>query len=550
MTDGRPNDRGGGHAFTVATGILVSRIFGFLRQWIFARYLGNSGAAAAFAAATRIPNVLQNLLGEGSLSASFIPAYTGLRTQGKDAEASALAGTVFGLLSLVVGVIVALGVSFAGPLVNALAPGFSGHERELTIALVRLTFPATGFLVGSAWCLGILNSHRQFRLPYLAPVAWNVVIIAALLAFRHRDQASLIRLVGIAYVAGCVLQFGIQLPASLRALRTFFPWANVRTPAVKQVIRGFLPTVLTRGVVQVSAWVDLILASLTTSAAVSAMNYVQAIAMLPVSLFGMAIAAAELPELSAEVARGELAGREAVVSARLQIALERMSFFIAPSAVAFLLLGECLSGLLLESNRYGPNDSRFAWYFLIGCGLALPAQTAGRLYASAFYAFGDTKTPLRFAAVRVAVGVVIGTYAVLILPDQLAFPKELGAVFLTATTGCTAWLEWFLLRRALALQKGVIAAVPRLGRTYGAALTAGVVAIGIKVIMGAAFGTKTLTIWGGGFLSPPQLPSIPANLLILGGFCITYGGVALGLQVRHAQLLFRWFLKPRGSKSR
>ena len=183
-----PAQKSGRSAALVAAGILLSRLVGLVRQKLFAHYLGNGLEAAAFAAATRIPNVLQNLLGEGVLSASFIPVYAGLRAKKNDDEARRVAGAVFGLLAVVVAVMVAAGVLAAPLLVEVIAPGYQGPARELTIRLVRLIFPGTGVLVLSAWCLGILNSHKKFFLSYAAPVVWNGCIIAALVLARGEQQ--------------------------------------------------------------------------------------------------------------------------------------------------------------------------------------------------------------------------------------------------------------------------------------------------------------------------------------------------------------------------
>src|ERR1051325_8660234 len=167
-------------AFLVGAGILLSRIVGVIRQRVFAYFLGASDAMDAFNAAFRIPNFLQNVFGEGALSASFIPVYAKLLAHDDEEEADRVAWSVFTLLALVVSVLVLTGVLATPLLINAIAPGFSGEKRALTEQLVRIFFPGAGLLVLSAWCLGVLNSHRRFFLSYTAPVVWNVTLIAAL----------------------------------------------------------------------------------------------------------------------------------------------------------------------------------------------------------------------------------------------------------------------------------------------------------------------------------------------------------------------------------
>ena len=162
----------------VALGILASRVVGLVRMRVLGHYLGVGDAADAFAAAFRIPNLLQNLFGEGALSASFIPVYARLLGAGNEVEARKVARAVGGLLALVVAVLVLLGVLATPFLIDVIAPGFDGAKRELTIRLVRIFFPGAGLFVMSAWCLGVLNSHGKFFLSYAAPVVWNLSMIA------------------------------------------------------------------------------------------------------------------------------------------------------------------------------------------------------------------------------------------------------------------------------------------------------------------------------------------------------------------------------------
>src|SRR6266849_5366239 len=179
MTSATPNGTAkparprAGFALLVAAGILLSRIAGLIRERVFAHYLGNSAAAGAFKAGLKIPNFLQNLFGEGVLSASFIPVYARLIAK-NDEE---LAGRVVGVIA-------------APWIIDLIAPGFHGEVRALTIRVVQILFPATGLLVMSAWCLGVLNSHRKFFLSYVAPVFWNAAMIATLVFFGRRTSQS------------------------------------------------------------------------------------------------------------------------------------------------------------------------------------------------------------------------------------------------------------------------------------------------------------------------------------------------------------------------
>src|SRR5919199_6543843 len=210
----------GKHAFLVMAGILLSRIVGLVRQRVMAHFFGTTDVADAFNIALRIPNFLQNVFGEGALSASFIPVYASLLAHDEEREADHVASAVFSILALVTSALVALGVLFTPYLISVIALGYHGAERELTITLVRIFFPSTGLLVLSAWCLGVLNSHRRFFLSYTAPVLWNLAIIFTLIFFGRRGGggAALGQLaVYTAWgsVAGSALQFGVLLPIAL-----------------------------------------------------------------------------------------------------------------------------------------------------------------------------------------------------------------------------------------------------------------------------------------------------------------------------------------------
>lgn len=535
------------NATLVALGILASRLMGLVRQKLFAHYLGNGLEAAAFAAATRIPNVLQNLLGEGVLSASFIPSYAGLRAQGRDDDAKALAGAIFGLLSLLVAALVAAGLLGAPWLVSVIAPGYQGEARALTIALVRIIFPGTGVLVLSAWCLGVLNSHKRFFLSYAAPVVWNGAILVVLVVLRDAAPDPLIRAVAWATVVGSVLQFAVQLPAVVRLLGRFDPRPGLGAPGVADVLKGFVPAVAARGVVQVSAYVDTAFATLLTERAVAALSYAQTIALLPVSLFGMAISAAELPDMSADAEKAE-AERNQALFARLEAGLGRLAFFVVPSAVAFVALGDVIAAVLLQSGRFTSVDSRLVWFILTGAGVALFAQTSGRLYSSAFYALKDTRTPLRFAALRVAVGIGLGYYAVRVLPAQLGLDAELGVAAITATTGVSAWLEATLLRRALTRRLGRLPQLgPIVAKVAVAALAAGAVGLGVKWALGAwlGFDAQAPGEWGGPLPLPPLGSPLLVAPVVLGSFGLAYGAVALALGVPQAKAVAGRLLRRR-----
>ncbi|HUP04665.1 MAG TPA: murein biosynthesis integral membrane protein MurJ, partial [Bryobacteraceae bacterium] len=336
-----PPERSGRHAFLVATGIFLSRVVGLVRQYVFSHYFGlRSDAADAFNQAFRIPNLLQNLFGEGALSASFIPVYSRLLAEGDEPEAGRVAGAVAAILALVTSAIVLLGVLATPIFIDVIAAGFHGAKRELTIRVVRILFPGAGLLVMSAWCLGILNSHRKFFLSYTAPVFWNFAMIGALVEFGGRmAESNLAIALAWASVAGSALQFGVQAPVVWRLVRRLVIRPDTASGNVREAIRNFVPVFFSRGVVQISAFADAMLAGLLPyTGAVTGLANAQTLYTLPVSLFGMSVSAAELPAMSS--ALGDEAEIASQLRGRLNKGLRQIAFFIVPSAMAFLALGD------------------------------------------------------------------------------------------------------------------------------------------------------------------------------------------------------------------
>ncbi len=530
-----------GFAGLVAAGILLSRLTGLVREKVFAHYFGNTDAAGVFKAAIRIPNFLQNMLGEGVLSASFIPVYARLLAEGDEELAGRVAGIIATLLALVVAIFVLVGVIFTPYLLWAIAPGFKGDVRDLTILVVRILFPGIGLLVMYAWCIGIMNSHGKFFLAYVAPVLMNIAMIATMVIFARRvtDQTSLVIALAWGTVVGAGLQLGLQIPFVFRYAKHMRFVIDTTLAPVREILRNFTPVVVGRGVVQLSAWLDNLLASLLSTGAVSALGYAQTISLLPVSLFGMSVAAAELPQMSRVIGSDEEIF--ATLRKRMERGLRQIAFFVVPSVVAFIAIGNAIVAALYQGGAFRSDDTLFVWYILIGSTVGLLAVTLGRLYSSAFYALRDTRTPLRFAMLRVALTGALGwIFAIPLRPlliDALRFAhvplpmiqgstKPLGAIALTATAGIAGWLEFLLLRRALGRRIGPIP----LSRGYLARLWTSAIAAGAAGAAFYAFITPRLAPY-----LPPILPHIRDGLIVCGVFGVIYFSAAILLGVPEAR---------------
>ena len=500
----------------VAAGILLSRIAGLVRDRVFAYYFGSSDAADAFRAAFRIPNFLQNLFGEGVLSASFIPVYAHLLARGKEEEADQVASAVFCLLSLVLSCLVIVGV-FATPLlIDAIAPGFEGAKRELTLSLVRILFPGAALLALSAWCLGILNSHRRFFISYTAPVAWNLVMIASLVGFGGRlGQFPLAQALAWGSVVGSAVQFGVQLPQVAHLIRRFRLSMGRGVESVQTVIRNFVPVFISRGVVQISAYVDALLASFLPTGALASLVYAQTLYTLPVSLFGMSVSAAELPNFSSAI--GEADDVNTYLRNRLNVGLRQIAFFVVPSAMAFLALGDVIAGAIYQTGQFGRSDSVYVWAILAGSAIGLLATTLGRLYASMYYSLKDTRTPLGYAIVRVCLTAGLGYLFAIPLPPLLGLSPRWGVVGLTTSAGLCGWLELALLRNSLK---------ERIGKT--GLPGSFVLKLWTAATIGAAAG------WAGKWMMDISHP-IPLAIVSLGLYGAVYLGIAVAFHVPEAR---------------
>ena len=548
----------------VSAGILLSRVSGLVRERVVGHFLGLSPAANAFAYAFRIPNVLQNLLGEGVLSASFIPVHVGLLDAGREADARRLAGTVLGLLASVAGGAALLMVLLADPLAVVLVPGKDGAFQDLVASLLRIVAPGLALLVVSAWCLGVLNSHRRFFLSYVAPVVWNlaqiVLLVAAGLVLLDDVTrpcgpdpglgcaadpdvlASLARALAWGTLVGGALQVLLQLPAVRRLAPGVRPRLGPIGPDVRAVVRAFVPVVTGRGVVQLATFVDLVLASLLAGAALATLQKVTILAVLPVSLFGMAVAAAELPELSSAGARDLAAVRR-----RVDTGLERAAFYVLPTVVGFVVLGDVLVAALFRSGAFGPAESRLVWLVLLGATAGLLATTSSRLLQSVLYGGGDTRSPARIAIVRVVLASLVGVAlmfqldrvelleggalalasgadlpalgplpaAVRDVPDQF----RLGALGLTIGSAVGAVVEYRLLRELVERRTGGRVRIG--GPTRARLLLAGAV--------GAVAAVLVRPVVTG--LSP-----VPGGLVAVGAVAVAHigAGIALGLDEARA----------------
>jgi putative peptidoglycan lipid II flippase len=514
-------ERGGGgrQAAQVAAGIFLTRVLGYVRERVTAYYLGNGAAADAIRVALRVPNAIRNLLGEGTLSASFIPVYAALNERADKSAARALAGAVAGLLLVAAGVLALVGIGFAPALTTALAPGLAPETRALTVVLMRLLFPMSGLMVLSAWCLGVLNTHRRFFLPYAAPALWNVAAIVALAgagtwlvspALPVDEQLGRLAL-ALAWgtVAGGVLQVAVQLPVCWRLLHGVALRVSTAPAGVRDVLVAWAPLVLGAGVAQLSSLVDTFLGSLAGEGGVSSLVYAQLIQVLPISLFGTSVAAVSLPELSRD-AVGAMPNDQ--LRARIALGFRRIVFFVLPSSFAFVALGPVLVAALFQTGRFGRSDTLTVGGVLAAYGVGLLGQATVKLFASGFYALRDTRTPAKIASFS------------LLLSSALAYVlmRRYGPAGIALGSSLGAWVNVVLHVRDLNRRVGRVLAFAE-WRAFAAAL------LGSAVAAGAGAGSASLAA---------ALGPVPQGIVVLAIFGTVYA--ALTIALRHPDAVRSW----------
>ncbi len=556
-SSGAPQASGG--AARVGLGILASRILGLVRDAVIAGFQGVGALPDVVTAAFRAPNALQNLLGDQALSASFIPVYSRMIEQGRRREAGALAGAAFGLLFVVMGAVSLLGVILAPWWVRLVLPGFAGDAAavaagtavtdrlELTIAAVRISFPMVAAITLSAWSLGVLNSHRRFLLPYIAPCFWNAAIIGWVWYVAVRTtggEADRIEALALAAcwggLVGGLLQFAVQLPSVLRVTGGLRPSLSLRASGMRKTLSALGPAIAGRGVVQLGGYVDLLLASLLAVGAPAALFYGQRLYLLPISLFGVSVAAAELPELAR--LRGDRRERTENAATRTMHSLSAMSFLVVPTFVGYLALGFGIVGAIYRRGEFEIVDNWLVFLVLAAYSLGLLASSASRLLQSVFFSLGDTRSPAGIAAMRLAVAAGVG-FVLMMLLDRLAVGDALPSAWLgdmaeakeTLRLGAvglalgSAVGSWFELTRLLARLRSRDVLVTSPWRAWRRHLPLAIFCLAPWAA------TQTLV---------PGPPWLAGSVPVL-GFASTYLVAAQMRGLPEAQALWRWLRETR-----
>lgn len=385
---------------------LASRILGYVRDMLIASHFGTGIYAAAFFAAFRIPNLFRYLLGEGALSASFIPVFTDCLHKSSREEAWQLAMAIFNLLFLVLTGITLLGTLGAPLIARVIVPGFAPDQVELTANLLRILFPFLLFIGLAALAMSILNSFKHFAFPAMAPMVLNLAMIISLIFFVKSQSPEGIRVLSLSVLLGGWGQLLIQVPILRKKGMPARLMTVFRHPEVKKVVLLMGPAALGLAVYQINIVVDTIFGSyesIVGEGAIAALYYGNRLMQLPLAIFGIAIATAIFPTMAGQVSRAKIDK----LKETLLLALKMAFFLIIPSSVGLIVLGRPLVSLLFERNAFDVGSVQDTVTALSYYSLGLFAYAGVHITGRAFYSLQDTKTPVKVACLTLLINIVL-----------------------------------------------------------------------------------------------------------------------------------------------
>ncbi|MBU6422124.1 MAG: murein biosynthesis integral membrane protein MurJ [Gammaproteobacteria bacterium] len=428
----------------------LSRILGFARDVVLARYFGAGAVMDAFFVAFKIPNFLRRTFGEGAFSLAFVPVISEYKTTREHDEVKELADRVAGSLGLVLLVVTVIGVIAAPVLVWIFAPGFSVHESkyELTVAMVRITFPYLLFISLTAFAGGILNTYGRFGVPAFTPVLLNIILIAAAIWLApHMHNPGMALAWGV-FIAG-VVQLAFQMPFLLRLKLMPRPRLSEGHEAVRRILKLMLPALFGSSVTQINLVVDTIIASFLATGSVSWLYYSDRLMEFPLGVFSIALSTVILPTLAQQFAAKSSAG----FSATLDWALRLAVVVAIPAAVGLFFLAGPLLVTLFNYGHFNAYDSRMAQASLMAYAIGLMGFTLVKVFSPGFYARQDSRTPVKIGVISVVANIVLNL--IITIPwamSGLAAPHAGLALSTSLAAFINAWLLYHGLRRTQAYQ--------------------------------------------------------------------------------------------------
>ncbi len=512
-------------AGTVMVAFVLSSLTGLLRQILVAGAFGTQADIEAFNAANRVSETLFNLIAGGALASAFLPAFTGLLTQGDKREAWRLASAIFNLILLVVSIASLVAAIFAPWIVRyILAPGFAADpaKEALTISLLRLMLPSAAIFAISGLMMAILNSHQIFFLPALAPAMYQIGLIFGVLVLA--PQMGIYGL-GWGVLIGASLHLLVQIPLLLRLKGTYTPILGLENANVREVGRLMLPRLLGVAAVQLNFWVNTRLASRMVEGSVTGIVLAFALMLMPQAAIAQSIAIAAMPTFSAQVALGKFEEMRASLAASLRGVL----LLAIPASVGLILLRQPLVALLYQRGEFDAFSTQLVAWALLWYAAGLIGHSLVEITARAFYALHDTKTPVLVGIAAMGLNMLFSVGFALLFAEIGWMPLGGLALANSLATALEAIALLVMMRRRLG---GLHAHKIALSAAQGLFASL-VMVLGLWAWLGTTTGQPTWIVVAGG--------------LLLGGSLYTI--VMLLLRVDEAQHLTRAIARRVGRKA-
>ncbi len=427
---------------TVAGFSMISRVSGMVRDIMMAGFMGAGPLSDAFFVALKLPNMFRRITAEGAFTVSFVPLYSKtIEIEGEQA-AGEFAGKTFSMMALILSVFSIAMMIFMPWVIKLIAPGFEvGEERfQPAVDMTQITFPYLLLMSLTALFGGMLNVHHKFGPFAAAPIFFNICAISAILVGHYffADPASAIP---YAMAWGVTLSGFIQLWMMIHYVRKYkisYSWQGfVWDEKIKKIFKLMGPGFVGSGILQINIFIDTLFASLLPIGAISYLYYADRLQQLPLGIIGLAVGAAILPMLSRSIASGNVAQSRELFNRSLEY-----TYIIAlPAAVALLIIPIPIVALILERGAFTQADTVTTSYVVMGYAVGLPAYIAGKVFASIFWAQGDTMTPVKISIANSLLNTVL----------CFAFIKftPMGIAGIALATGLSGWLQLILYSRKL-----------------------------------------------------------------------------------------------------
>ncbi|MEW5807493.1 MAG: murein biosynthesis integral membrane protein MurJ [Acidobacteriota bacterium] len=433
----------------VSLATLISRILGVVREQVLAAYFGAGFLTDAFIVAFRIPNLLRDLFAEGAMSASFVPTFTRYLKEAGRLEAMKLANIVINLLLVILSGFTLVIFVFARYFVYVLASGFTPEKMQLTIKLTRIMSPFLLFVAIAAIFMGILNTFNRFFIPAFAPAVFNICCILCGIflspVMPSIGQEPIVSMAVGAFLGG-LGQLFIQVPQAIRIdYRYRFSW-NFSHPGLARIVSLMAPATFGLAATQINILVDNQIASYFGDGPVSWLNYSFRIMMLPIGLFGVAIATANLSAVSKDAAEGDINALKITIAKSIRLA----AVLTVPATAGIIALRTPIIRILYERGKFLEADTLQTANTLLFYALGLFAYSLVKIIVPTFYAMGDTKTPVKISAMVIGIKIIMNL-ALIYLFRLLTLPNVSPYLAMPLCTSLAATINLtFLARRLIA----------------------------------------------------------------------------------------------------